>query len=253
MPEDKLSFLDEESAAETPEEVTAEAPDTAPADEPKEAKADKGEPKPETAEEEAAPPAAEPEKQREIPITALLDEREKRQAKERELQEAQRRMADMERQLKALQQPKEQPDFYADPEAAMRSQQSAFEARLWDEKLNISEAMARDKHGDEVVQEAQQAFLAEAQRNPVLYAELQRQSHPYDFVIRWHKREKFLAEVQDPDAWREQQLAQLREQLAAEQQSPTKPKAPPASLATATSAGGEPRTPGNAFDEVFPG
>ena len=84
MADDKLEFLDSEQ----PEEKTKDAPEVEV--EPVEAKTEAPPIEVESeskGEEEAAPPAAEQES-RHIPVTALLDEREKRQAAQREAEDA---------------------------------------------------------------------------------------------------------------------------------------------------------------------
>lgn len=236
-----LEFLDE--ASEEQKEVVTETAQEQP-EKPAEAP-----PEPEKGE-TVAPPATQTETHH-IPVTALLDEREKRQSAQREAEEARQRLKEMEARIRDLETPKQSPDFYSDPEGALAQREQVFEQRLWDQKLNISETMATDKYGAEVVEKAKQAFIAEVQKNPSIYGQLKGQPHPYDFVVNWHKRQMFLDEVQDPEAWKAQQLEALRAQLAAEAVQPPKPKLPPASLATAPNAGGEAKTPGTAFDSVF--
>ena len=223
------------------------------AEEPEEPKGEKqaepeaeapAEPEPEP----SAPPAPEQEAQR-IPLTAMLDEREKRQKAERELEEMRRWRAQMEAQK---QQPKT-PDMYEDPEGYTRYQQSMLQQTLWNERLNVSELMARDKYGEELVDQARDAFLAQTKSNPALYVEMQQSRHPYDFVVAWHKRSQFLNEVKDPDEWRNAERERIRQELLAEASQPSKPKAPPPSMAKAPAVGTEAIAPGNSFDNMFPG
>lgn len=242
MAEDKLDFLDEEpkeAAAPKEEPVVAEA-EPAEAEEVTEPE-DKGE-------EPAAPPAAEPEPKA-IPVTALLDEREKRQAAQRQAEEAQKRLKELEARLRDLENPREQPDFYADPDAAFKAREAQFEQKMMADRLRTSKFMAEREFGAEIVAEAYAYFDQHPQESQLLL------DHPSPFhaAVEQYKRQKFLTEVQDPDAWKAQQLEELRKQLAEEAATavPPKPKVPPASLSKATSAGGEPKTPGTAFDGVF--
>ncbi len=78
--------------------------------------------------------------------------------------------------------------FYEDPESRLRAERSQVQQMLWNERLNTSEIVARNAFGDDAVNEAQQAFLAESRNNPTLYMELQRQANPYGYVVQWHKR-----------------------------------------------------------------
>lgn len=250
--DDKLKFMDEDepkvtedpkAGSETVEEKTVEVT----------ASPEKLEdPEVVTGEEPSTPPVDE-HKQTNVPVTALLDEREKRQAAQREAEEARKQMAVIEAKLRELQTPKEAPDFYSDPEAAIQGHTQKLQEQLWDDKLNMSEAMAVDKFGAEAVEEAKAAFISAVQSDPTLYQRLRTQAHPYAFVMDWHKREKFLSEVKDPDVWREEQMRLLREQIAKEAEglSTPKPTLPPASLAKAPSAGGDPKSAGSAFDQTF--
>lgn len=155
-------------------------------------------------------------------LAATQDERKKRQRLEQDLATERQRMADLQRQLQEFQAQKA-PDFQTDPHGHLEyvRQQAAQDA--FNSKLNLSEQYARRTMGDDLVSEAQHAYMAAAQRDPLLRAELARQDDPYGFVVKWHKREKFLAEVgDDPDAYKARLLAPP---VAA-------PPAPPRSLAS---------------------
>lgn len=245
MTSDPMDFLEDKEA----EEVTA-APveQTEPAAEPE---APKGE-QPQEPPAPSAPPAPEPEATR-VPITAMLDEREKRQAAERELQELRRWKEQMEAQARQSQQ--KPVDIYEDPEGFVRQTQATVQQALWNERLNMSEALARDKFGDETVETARAAFAQAVQSSPSLYAEMRQNPNPYMFVVNWHKRNSILSEIgNDPDKWREQERERLRQELLAQAPQPSpKPTAPPPSLSRAPSRGNDAIVPGNAFDSMFPG
>lgn len=233
MTDGDLPFLDKEGMdeGEAVEAVAAE-----PEPEPK------GEP-------EAAPPAAVVEDNaRHIPISALLDEREKRQKLEREAEEL--------RKWRAEQEAKQQkrPDFYADPEGFLAQQQQLVQQALWNERLNTSEIVAREKFGDEAVEKAAEAFRAAAQNSPALAAEFRRQANPYSYVIAWHKKQSTLEKMgDDPDAWINAQIeARLAERMAQMSQPvQSKPSAPPPSLASAAAAGGTKEPPASGFSAMF--
>lgn len=201
---------------------------------------------------EAAPPAAPDEAHKSIPVTALLDERDKRKEAQRRAEEAERRLAEIE----AAKAPK--PDFFQDPEAVLQHQQQTVQQQLWNERLNMSEMLARQSYGDETVTKAQEAFIAASRQNPALQMELQRQGHPYDFVIKWHRKNSFMSEIgDDPEAWRQSQREALKAELLAELQAQQPVQAQPripGSLASAPSAGrGDTASRGSAFDAAFPG
>jgi hypothetical protein len=205
----------------------------------------------------AAPPAATDDRDQRIPITALLDEREKRQAAERRAQEIERRIAEIEAQR---QQPA--PDFFDNPEAAFAAERARVEFAMWNERANMSEMLARNKHGDETVERATQAFVEAAQANPALAVEMRRQRDPYGYVIGWHRKHDAMQKIgDDPDAWITAQVeARLAERLA-QAQAPiaqpapvqAKPNPPPRSIASAQGMSAAQKPTGSAFDELFPG
>lgn len=248
MERDQLEFLENKEAEEVDAAPVEQA---APAEEPE---APKGE-EPQAEPAPSAPPAPEPEPTR-VPITAMLDEREKRQAAERELQELRRWKEQLEAQQRQQQQ--KPVDIYEDPEGFVRQTQASVQFALWNERLNMSEALARDKFGDETVEAARQAFEQAVQSNPALYAEMRQNPNPYGYVVNWHKKQSVLSEIgSDPDKWKQSQIEALREQvrqeLLAQAQPSPKPTAPPPSLSKAPSRGNDAIAPGSTFDTMFPG
>lgn len=233
----KLDFLEEREDA-TPE---PEVQETAP--EPVEAEP--------TGADEATPPVAVEEKPQSIPITALLDEREKRQQAMRDAEEARKERDYLRRQFQAMQQPQKRPDWFEKPDEAMRTAIAPLEHRLLSDRLDMSEVMAEDKYGAETVAAAKQAFLEAAQRESGLQQRILQERHPYDAVVKWHKRQSFLSQVgEDPDAWIEQQVKARLEQMKS-QPSPAPGTRPPPSLSKAPAAGrGESIKPGSAFDQL---
>ena len=242
MSDDKLAFLDE------PEAEAPQAPEPVAQVEPA---------KPEV-EAEAEPSTdgrpRDPETGRFVPISALLDERDKRQATTRELEETRKL-------LQQYQQPQEQqlPD---DPRELVQMAVADVYRQSFDQKLNTSELLARTSHGDQTVTEAQQAYLQAMQSNPQLAEALHRELHPYDYVVKWHKQNKLINEIgADPEAWRKAEAEKIRQQVLAELQgqgvSPAQSsQQPPPSVVgrpAAAKAGTVPVGPGNAFEQLFKG
>jgi hypothetical protein len=157
-------------------------------------------------------------------LAKAQDETRKRQRLEQDLAAERQRLAEAQRRLQEYEAQKA-PDFQTDPQGHLEYVRQQAAADAFNSKLNLSEQYARRTMGDEVVSEAQSAFMAAAQKDPLLRAELTRQDDPYGFVVKWHKREKFLAEVgDDPEAYKARLLAPP---VAA-------PPPPPRSLASAT-------------------
>jgi hypothetical protein len=243
MSDEKLNFLDaEESAAPAPEQsapvIEADKP-AAPEPEP-----------------QGDARARDPETGRFVPISALLDERDKRQAETRKREE-------LEQQLQRYQQPQQPEQVPTDPSGIIQYALAEQQRIAFNERLNTSELMARQSHGEETVSQAQQAFLAAVGQNPMLQQQLQGQIHPYDFVVKWHKQSKLMSEIgQDPEAWRKAEAEKIRQQVLAElqgqgvQPAQSSQSQPPPSVVgrpAAARAGSVPTGPGNAFDNLFKG
>lgn len=183
--------------------------------------------------EEAAPPAAE---KHNIPIATLLDEREKRQNLERELAE-----------LKKSQKPDEGTDFFEDPEGALKERDKVIEERLLQNKLEISQAMAKQSHDDfdEVLANFTKAMETDETmkaRGKVIWNDALSQPHPAESVYNAIKRELVVQEISDPAEYRAKLKAELLAEIAKEQEpekEPEKPDAPdiPESLAEERSVG----------------
>lgn len=196
-------------------------------------------------EKKAEPTSAEKQKETKQDDSELLDPKAKAyyakaKDEQRKRQELERRLAELEARTR---QPAPKIDPLQDPEGFANRIAQEAENRAWDRILNFSEASARRVYGEEAVTEARDAFLEEMQANPGLYFQLQQQADPYEFVVKRHKREKFMREVTDPDEWAKQQREAIRKELEAEyaQKAPQvrpAPPTPPPSLASANSAGG---------------
>lgn len=243
MSEDKLDFLDGQPADVTPEPAPAEPVILA------EPPADKGEPVAQAA--PSAPPAEPAEKQHLAPLTALLDEREKRQAAEREAAELRAWRQQQEAAQRAAQ--AQAPDPRQDPDGALAYQQAAFQAQLYNAKISQSRFLAEQQFGAELVKEAFAFF----DQNPALSHQFVDHPSPFHAAVEFYKRQKVADEVgADPAAYRSRLEAEIREKLMAELQAvqPAQPKPRlPGSLAAAPAAGGvgEPISKGSAFDTAF--
>ena len=227
-----VSEADEvEETVETEVEVEAEAPEET------EGEKESAEAEPDT------PPVSEPERPPEgfVPQTALLDERSKRQEMQRQLDELNAR-------LNQLNQPQEQEqeeeiDFLDDPDKWAKTLEQRYEQRLQEiqyqnslQRLQDFEADARTRHQD--YDEAIAAFAEAAQGNDALRLEAAQSPNPAEYAYKAGKR---LAEINaaggDFDAYVQQQ----REAAVAEylQKNPTPASRAadvPQSLSTVTGA-----------------
>lgn len=246
MTKDAIAFLDGEPVEE-PQEAEAVAP--------VEAEPAKAEPAPEPeqkGEEQAAPPVAEPEEARAIPVTALLDEREKRQEAQRKAEEADRRARELERKIAELTKPKEEtPDWYSDPDKAAQYQARNIEQRFEQQRLAQSRFFAEREFGKDTVEQA----IAYFDRHPEQSSQFLREPSPFHSAVEFFKRQQIVEEIgTDPEAYRKKIAEEIRQQVLAEmtQAQPSKPKAPPPSMATAPTTGRDAISPGTGFDDLFP-
>ena len=262
MTDEKLSFLREDNGRFAPkeaqEEPTPQAPEPAPNPEPPQAAVPTppapatGEPAP-IAPNHAVPPGY-------VPIAATLDERDKRQAIQREFDELKRKYEE------ATRKPPVEIDPVTDPDGFRTHQEQQLARSEWNTLTRISKVWAERAHGKDAVTAAEEAIKTEVERNPGFFNEIQRQSDPYDFAVQWHKRQAALAKIgdKDPEAWAEEwarQKGYVLNQPNGEGVAPVAPAPatptplPRPSLASAPAAGGStPKVatgPGAAFGGVF--
>lgn len=194
----------------------------APVDEP----AEKGEPTDTDTAPPAEPaeptPAPKPEPKPEEGLqAALLAERRKRQELEARLAEQQ----------------KEKPDFWEDPEARLADTEAKFQQQLVMQKLDISEAFAREKYSD--FDEKLEIFAAMLQENPVLHQQMVQQVNPAEFAYKTALSQQKLKEMGDPLKYEAELEKKLRAKWEAEKEAENKKKADlPGSIATTAGAGG---------------
>lgn len=252
MSDDKLEFLDEKEP-EAPEQEEAQASEEAEPEkvEAEPAKEPEAKEEPEPTGEETTPPVEEP-KTRDVPITAMLDEREKRQKAERDAEEARKMAEAANARLQELMRDMRKdeakaPDFFEDPDQRMQFETKRIYQDTQSRLLQQSKFLAEREYGPDVVEKA----IAFYDENPQLSHQFLDHPSPFHAAVDFYKKQAFLNEVSDPETWREQERAKIREEVMAEIKTPSKPKAPPASLANAPAAGNDAITPGNAFDGVF--
>lgn len=191
-----------------------------------------------------------PENGRFVPLTELKSEREKRQEAQRLREESdrrameyERRALDAERRALAVQQqyaqPQQQyapqaPDPFTDPEAYREYVEGNARAAAVNERLNISQMMAEQVHGEEVVAKALKAAL-----DAGINQQFVNQRNPYDALVKWHKQQMAMAEVGDDlgayeKRIREKVLAELKAGNSGQPQQRF-----PGTLADATASGGQ--------------
>lgn len=182
-----------------------------------------------------------------VPITVVLDERDKRQRAEQEL--AQFRAAQ--------QQPQAVPDQWEDPEGFQAHQDQKVQAALYQQNLRWSERIAASEHGKETVDQAKQWGIGRCDADPYFNAKVAASDDPIGFVVSEWKREQIAAQVTPDDfaqfqAWKAAQ-AQIQAPSSAQPAASPPPSrsVPPRSLASAPSAGGVMSEVVQSDEEIF--
>jgi hypothetical protein len=123
--------------------------------------------------------------------------------------------------------PKPPPDFWENPEDAFKARlQEALSPIIESQTRtveNFSKTIAVRDHGQQAVDQAFQNLQSRVQANPggmqATYAQIMQSPHPYDELVRWHKKESALSTYgDDPEAWRNSERERIRAEILAEAQ-----------------------------------
>lgn len=207
-------------------------------------------PEPEEKPEPVAPETPKPEPEDVVGLrSALQAERSKRNDYKGERDRLAGELAAIKAQMEAAAkpapaapQPPPQPVAIPNPVEDPQGYHDHIKQTLFNDRLNMSEAMLRQSIGDDADVDAKtQKFRQLADANPVLRAELQKAAHPYKYVYDTAARAMAMEEIGDPTAYRSKLEAEIREKLMAEMAgtapAPTPRVVLPQSLGTARSAG----------------
>jgi arylsulfatase A-like enzyme len=179
----------------------------------------------------------------------LLDEREKRQQAKHEADSLRRKVAELEAQMRP--QPKTV-DLIEDPEGFARQQQQMLQTAILQDRYERSLDAAREKHGEDKVQEVI-AFFNDPKHAPKS-SEFVRQPDPFRAAFRYYEEQREVEQVRTAGgltAMQDRIRAEIREQILAEMSGAPKPATPPPSLSGAASPGPAKTPPINGFDAAF--
>ncbi len=230
--EDFLAAVEADNAVEAGQTPTAEQAEAIEPKEPKEAEG-----QPEVLE---LTEVVEPTPSQNVPLSALLDERDRRKAEADRASMLEEQIA---RMTQGQQQQTQAPDPLEDPEAFGSYVQQQVQMNAVNTTLNMSEVMARQSYGDEAVNAAQQWGRQRMQADPGFQQRVISSPHPYQTVMSEFQREYALHKLGDSTTGVDDFLAwkAAQQQLADPQQQPAPPgtqrTAPPKSIASAPSAG----------------
>lgn len=187
---------------------------------------------------------------RQIPFATFEAERRKfkeREAKIRDELESKftTEIQQLRQQMQRFSQPPQPqqppPDFYQDPDGAIRHHLSQLDSQWRNQFLHQSERSARRSYGNDVVDAAYQAASKLG-----IATDFANGTDPWDDLVQWHKKQLALERVgTDPDAFekrireeeRQRVLAELKSGGAGTGSAPPQPTRFPTSLASATPTG----------------
>lgn len=186
-----------------------------------------------------------------VPVSVAIEERKKRQALEAELAELRARAAQPQQPAPPPQQvaPQQAPDFWADPDAHLTHREQQIVARLEQEMVRrtvaLSEAIARQQPDYE---DAEKALFEYAQANPQLRQQIGTTLATHATPAMWaYEQGKRLLAAQawapvqqqhaSPDAFIKAEVERQVAERMARSPAPSSAPPPPASLASARSAG----------------
>lgn len=135
------------------------------------------------------------------------------------------------------------PDMFEDPEGYQKHQAMTAQQMQQNLRLDMSEEMARQAHGDDVVDAAFEALKAAGDQ--ATFQSLMAQRSPYNALVDWHKQQKVVLEIgSDPDAWIAAKEAEITARVKAEmvaEQAKAEAAKPAPSMANLTGIGGGPK------------
>lgn len=160
-------------------------------------------------------------------LTAVMDERQKRQEWERKAQE-------YEEKLKAYESPESDVSVFEDEGKFKEKIQQESEVKMHNALLGISKAYAERELGAEVVAEAEEWYAKEGTKSPYMVQKVHESNLKFHTVVDLYNEEK--TRRTDPSELK----AQLRAEILAELKSEEKPKTTiTPSLASKRSAGAD--------------
>lgn len=154
----------------------------------------KAEAEPEPQPEPTQPEAEEAKADHRIPLNELLNEREKRQNAEREMEQLRQHLWQMQSQAKQAT-PEEPVDIFADPDAYQQKVGQTMEDRFRAMEGNFSLRLANYKHGD-TFQEAWQDMVNRTMNgDDSLRQQVLNSTDPGETLVQLYQREKVMSEV----------------------------------------------------------
>lgn len=145
----------------------------------------KPEPAPAATAEAEQPAKRQPDVDHRVPLRELLDERDRRQHFEREIEKLQRQIAEMQR----ASQPKPQtPDIFENPNGFVESVEDRIERRFREQEANFALKLAHREHGKEFETAYENLIRAGHNGDRASVQSVLSARDPGEALMRWHKQ-----------------------------------------------------------------
>ena len=174
-------------------------------------------------------------------LTAVMDEREKRQKAVAEAEELRQKLAQFESK------PEDDVSIFEDEAAWKANQEEKRQQEIRNASLNMSQAFAEETFGEDKVAEATKWMQSEGHKSPYIVKEFNEAKLPFHKLVKLYDAEQ---ERLNPESLREQIKAELLEELKVDSKPAKKSIAP--SLASKRSAGEPSEFPDNPEDILNP-
>lgn len=174
-------------------------------------------------------------------LTAVMDEREKRQKAVAEAEELRQKLAQFESK------PEDDVSIFEDEAAWKANQEEKRQQEIRNASLNMSQAFAEETFGEDKVAEATKWMQSEGHKSPYIVKEFNEAKLPFHKLVKLYSAEQ---ERLNPESLREQIKAELLEELKVDSKPAKKSIAP--SLASKRSAGEPSEFPDNPEDILNP-
>lgn len=142
-------------------------------------------------------------------LKAVMDEREKRQAAQKELEELRKKYETKDENKKST-------SVFEDEDGFRNELLQELESSRWNDKLNMSQALAEREFGSDVVAEKVTAFKELAEKNPDIRNRFAQAALPYHEMINIVEQHEKAKEIENVDEFREKIRAEEREKLRKE-------------------------------------
>ena len=174
-------------------------------------------------------------------LTAVMDERDKRQKAVKEAEELRQKLAEFESK------PEDDVSIFEDEAAWKANQEEKRQQEIRNASLNMSQAFAEETFGEDKVAKATEWMQSEGHKSPYIVKEFNEAKLPFHKLVKLFDAEQ---ERLNPESLREQIKAELLEELKVDSKPAEKSIAP--SLASKRSAGEPSEFPDNPEDILNP-